>query len=601
MENKHLRHRLLLLNGPNMNLLGRRDPTQYGHWTLADVEDESRKAALARGYGLDAFQSNYEGKLVDLIQEARWRYDGILLNAAALTHYSIALRDAIDACGIPVMEVHMSDIKKREPFRQHSVIEPVCRAQISGFGLKSYLMAVEQLCDLLEGKDSSSSTSQTAAVRPDSLALPESPDTPAPGDPSLPALDTAALEHGLPSLPIVSASVSDLRPSGSARQISLEELRSKLSGIDESMLNQFVMRTEIVRQVAAYKRRKGLPVLDLDREAVVAARARTRYPSFDGMRAESLVKSLMRLSREAQYDDIEPEDRDWALGAMIRQAPTTVEAAGRIVCQGSAGAYSMSAGARLFPKAELLSSATFAEACAMVLDGRADLAVLPWENSTAGTVDDVYDLLQANRLYIVQSASLSIGHRLMAVPGTHIDQIRTVISHPQALSQCQNYISRHGWQIRESTNTAHAAASVSESKDPTVAAIASVEAARIHGLDILAEDINDRLHNQTRFIVVGRSLVIPPEADRVSLILSTPHQSGSLASTLSMFGDRGVNLLKIQSRPDPDKAWNYRFHIDFESLRGAREAMLVLYQLDREMPFLQLLGWYRESDRPEFG
>lgn len=568
MENIHLRHRLLLLNGPNMNLLGRRDPAQYGRWTLADVEDESRKAALDRGYGLDAFQSNYEGKLVDLIQEARWRYDGILLNAAALTHYSVALRDAIDACGIPVIEVHMSDIKKREPFRQHSVIEPVCRAQISGLGLKSYLVAVDRLCDILEGKDRSSNADQMAADRPDSLVLP--------------------------------ASAPDLQPIGPARLISLEELRSKLSGIDESILNQFVMRTEIVRQVAAYKRRKGLPVLDLDREAVVAARARTRYPSFDGMRAESLVKSLMRLSREAQYDDIEPEDRDWALGAMIRQAPTNVEASGRIVCQGSAGAYSMSAGARLFPNAELLPAATFAEACAMVLDGRADLAVLPWENSTAGTVDDVYDLLQANRLYIVQSASLSIGHRLMAAPGTRIDQIRTVISHPQALSQCQNTISRHGWKILESTNTAHAAAAVSESKDPTLAAIASAEAARIYGLDVLAEDINDRLHNQTRFIVVGRTLVIAPEADRVSLILSTPHQSGSLASTLSMFGDRGVNLLKIQSRPDPDKAWNYRFHIDFESLRGAREAMLVLYQLDREMPFLQLLGWYRESDRPEF-
>ena len=598
MENKHLRHRLLLLNGPNMNLLGRRDPAQYGHWTLADVEDESRKAALARGYGLDAFQSNYEGKLVDLIQEARWRYDGILLNAAALTHYSVALRDAIDACGVPVIEVHMSDIKKREPFRQHSVIEPVCRAQISGLGLKSYLVAVDRLCDLLEGRNGASELQASAEGRAE---LPESPDTTALIAPDFPVPDTAVQERSLSARPELSSSAPDLQPTGPARQISLEELRIKLSGIDESMLNQFVMRTEIVRQVAAYKRRKGLPVLDLDREAVVAARARTRYPSFDGMRAESLVKSLMRLSREAQYDDIEPEDRDWALGAMIRQAPTTVEAAGRIVCQGSAGAYSMSAGKRLFPDAELLSAATFAEACAMVLDGRADLAVLPWENSTAGTVDDVYDLLQANRLYIVQSASLSIGHRLMAAPGTRIDQIRTVISHPQALSQCQNYISRHGWKILESTNTAHAAAAVSENKDPTRAAIASAEAALIHGLDILAEDINDRMHNQTRFIVVGRTLVIPPEADRVSLILSTPHQSGSLASTLSMFGDRGVNLLKIQSRPDPDKAWNYRFHIDFESLRGAREAMLVLYQLDREMPYLQLLGWYRESDRPEFG
>ena len=556
-DKKNLRNRLLLLNGPNMNMLGRRDPAQYGHWTLTDVEDETRKAALARGFELDACQTNYEGKLVDQIQEAGLQYDGIILNAAALTHYSLSVRDAIDACGIPVIEVHMSDIKKRESFRQLSVIEPVCKAQISGLGLKSYLVAVEQLCDLLEGK---------------------TPDQP-------------INQVGL---------LNEQQPAAIASPVDLAELRTQISAIDETMLAQFARRTEIVRQVAAFKRRKGLPVLDLDREAVVAAAARNRHPSFDGMRAESLVKSLMRLSREAQYDDIEPEDKDWVLGAMIRKAPSDVGPVRRIACQGSPGAYSMAAGARLFPNAERLPAATFADACTMVLDGRADLAVLPWENSTAGTVDDVYDLLQANRLHIVQSASLAIEHRLMAVPGTRLDQIRTVVSHPQALSQCQDHIRRQGWQIRESTNTAHAAASVAASGDSSLAAIASAEAARIHGLDILADEINDSAHNQTRFIVISRDLVISPEADRVSLILSTPHQSGSLASTLSIFGDRGVNLLKIQSRPDPEKAWNYRFHIDFASLHGAREAMLVLYQLDREMPFLQLLGWYHESDQPAF-
>lgn len=142
--------RLLLMNGPNLNLLGRRDPTQYGTFTLADVESRTREAAHAVGYALDCFQSNHEGELVDLIQAASARYAGILLNAGALTHYSYALRDAIDACQIPVMEIHISDIAQREPFRQLSVIHPVCAGQVKGLGLQSYIVGTKELAAILE-------------------------------------------------------------------------------------------------------------------------------------------------------------------------------------------------------------------------------------------------------------------------------------------------------------------------------------------------------------------------------------------------------------------------------------------------------------------
>ena len=560
MKKPMLYHRLLLLNGPNMNLLGMRDPTQYGHWTLADVENETRNAAMTRGFKLDAMQSNHEGRLIDLIQEARLRYDGILLNAAALTHTSIAIRDAIEACSIPVYEVHMSDIQKREPFRRLSVIEPVCRAQISGLGLKSYLVALEQLCDWLEDRPAHPGEAQAEGV---TEAQTKSPS----GDETAKALD-------------------------------LRDLRRQISEIDETLLDQFSRRTGIVRQVAAYKIERHIPVLDLEREASVAATARSRYSDADGMRAESLMKNVMRLSREAQYDDRDMDDPEWVLGTAIRSAPSKHGPIRKVVCQGSPGAYSMAAGALLFPDAERVCAATFADACALVLDGQADVAVLPWENSTAGTVDEVYSLLQENRLFIIRCASLAIGHTLMSLPGTSLDRIKTIVSHPQALAQCQDFIRRQGAVIRESTNTAFAAELVATSGDPTLAAIASAQAAKIHGLEILADGIQDLSHNQTRFIVISRTLVIPHDADRVSLILSLPHQSGSLASTLSVFGDRGLNLIKIQSRPDPLKAWNYRFHIDFESPNGSLEAMRALYQLDREMPFLKLLGWYRESGEP---
>ncbi|HBP38073.1 MAG TPA: type II 3-dehydroquinate dehydratase [Clostridiales bacterium] len=144
--------RLLLLNGPNLNMLGRRDPKQYGTFTLADVEELTRRTAAGFGYGLDCFQSNHEGDLVDRIQAAIGQYAGILINAGALTHYSYALRDAIELCGLPVMEIHISDIYKREPFRHLSVIHPVCCGQVVGLGLDSYRLGTEQLCQVLKGQ-----------------------------------------------------------------------------------------------------------------------------------------------------------------------------------------------------------------------------------------------------------------------------------------------------------------------------------------------------------------------------------------------------------------------------------------------------------------
>lgn len=151
MADNKLTRTLLLLNGPNLNMLGRRDPAQYGTATLADVEDLARRTAQASGWALDCYQSNHEGDLVDKIQQAIDRYDGILLNAGALTHYSYAIRDAIELCRLPVMEIHMSDIHKREPFRRVSVIHEVCCGQVAGFGIGSYRLGTEQLCRLLKG------------------------------------------------------------------------------------------------------------------------------------------------------------------------------------------------------------------------------------------------------------------------------------------------------------------------------------------------------------------------------------------------------------------------------------------------------------------
>ncbi len=144
-----LKFSLLLINGPNLNMLGKRDPKQYGNFTLADVEKAASDAAFSRGYKLECFQTNHEGAIIDKIHEAIGRFDGIVINPGAYTHYSYAILDAIDLCGLPVIETHISDISSREPFRRVSVTVPACCGQIKGLGLESYSRAVHLLCDTI--------------------------------------------------------------------------------------------------------------------------------------------------------------------------------------------------------------------------------------------------------------------------------------------------------------------------------------------------------------------------------------------------------------------------------------------------------------------
>ncbi|NCB00478.1 MAG: hypothetical protein EOM70_14030, partial [Clostridia bacterium] len=312
----------------------------------------------------------------------------------------------------------------------------------------------------------------------------------------------------------------------------------------------------------------------------------------DGIRAEKLLRSLMRLSRGVQYDLLLPHDRNFGLGEQIAAARSIVPPVSRIIHQGSAASYSGKACAILFPGQPVRSVQTFAEACLQVAGKEADVAVLPLENSTAGSVGDVYQLLQSHGLYIWRSYDLPVHHHLMAVPGATLDQIHTVISHPQALAQCSDFIRRQGWHTIESLNTAFAAAQIAQEGDPSRAAIASLDAARTSHLQVLADDISNSRENLTRFVVVGRELVITPDANRLSLVLKTPHASGSLAATLALFSDRNLNLSKIHSRANPVEPWSYLFDLDVDCPANDPQALATLYQLSREMSYLQLLGWY---------
>jgi chorismate mutase/prephenate dehydratase len=359
----------------------------------------------------------------------------------------------------------------------------------------------------------------------------------------------------------------------------------------------------IARRIAAVKAKSHASIYDADREQAVLSEA-GRALSEDCRRAESLMRTIMRLSRSTQYEQLLASGQDFELGRQIQAAPVAIPPLSRIAYQGTVGSYSSQACQILFPDAyeslRTLRTATFAEACDRVHDGSADAAVLPLENSTAGSVDDVYDLLLKHRLFVWRSLDLPVNHYLLGLAGAQLDDIRTVVSHPQALAQCSEIIRQRGWIVQEAMNTAFAAEAVAAQTDRSIAAIASQPAAEAFGLEVLLPAINNAAGNQTRFIAIGRDLVITPDASRVSLILRVPHQSGALAQTLAVFADRNLNLTKIESRPDPESPWTYLFYLDFACGADDRaQALAALLQLTREMPMMRLLGWYGEMKMPE--
>ena len=384
-------------------------------------------------------------------------------------------------------------------------------------------------------------------------------------------------------------------PSQHTTPADLLELRAAIDQCDGEIVALLRHRLELSAQVAADKAGAGLPVRDPEREAAVVARYRGLAGPECAAAAESLATTLMRTSRERQYDFLMERGVEAfrVAAGFPPRAEGSLAGVRRAAFAGNAGSWSATATHRLFPDAEALSAPSFAAACDLVADGRADSAVLPLANTTGGPVDTVYRLLRRN-LHIVRSLDLPVQHCLAGIPGATPDGIRTVASHPQALAQCSRAIREHGWATEESGNTAFAAADAARRADPSFAAICSPEAARANGLEVLLGNVCDTDVNATRFVAVSRDLVVPPDASRLGLLLRLPNRPGSLASVLDLFVDRSLNLSSICSQPVPERPWEYAFFLDVDAPALDSSAIAVVYQLERELPFLRVLGWYGE-------
>jgi len=366
----------------------------------------------------------------------------------------------------------------------------------------------------------------------------------------------------------------------------LKELRVDIDRIDREMVALFEERMGIAKEVAEYKIATGKKILDKEREnqKLKAVKALT-HNDFNSHGVEELYKQIMGISRKLQYQLMEEK----ALGRLPFIMVDELEKKQvRVVYQGVEGAYAQQAMFAFFGEdVNHFHVERWRDAMDAIAEGMADYAVLPIENSTAGIVNDNYDLLGEYDNYIVGEQIISIQHALLGTPDAKISDIRTVYSHPQGLMQCAKYLDEHrDWQQISVLNTAVAAKKVAEEKDKTQAAIASTLAGRQQGLKILDEGINRSMNNSTRFLIVTNQPIFCRDAKKVSICFEVTHESGCLYNVLSHFIFNNLNMCRIESRPIPDRNWEYHFFVDFEgnlndsavknALRGIREEALNL-------------------------
>lgn len=374
---------------------------------------------------------------------------------------------------------------------------------------------------------------------------------------------------------------------------SLGELRAQLDQVDDEIVRLYEERMKLCEAVGEYKVRTGSKVFDRQREreklADVAAKVST---DFNKKGVQELYQQLMSMSRKLQYQQLVQAG---ALGRLpFIQIDSLDKENARIVFQGTEGAYSQAAMQAYFGKdCNSFHVRTFRDAMYAIEEGAADYAVLPIENSTAGAVAQMYDLLVEFENYIVGETILPITHTLAGLPGTDLGDIRRVYSKAEALMQTSRFLDEHSdWQQISVANTAIAAQKILEDGDKSQAAVCSAYAARIHGLSVLKEGINDDVGNSTRFIVVTNQKVFLKEARKISLCLELPHESGSLYHLLSHFIYNDLNMTKIESRPIEGRSWEYRFFIDFEGNLAEAGVKNAIRGLREESRSLKILGNY---------
>jgi chorismate mutase/prephenate dehydratase len=376
----------------------------------------------------------------------------------------------------------------------------------------------------------------------------------------------------------------------------MENLRNEIDEIDDSLVKLFEKRMQSTAQLAKYKKEHSVPVSDRTREREIIYRMSGKVtPELAGY-TKSLYNTLFDLSKSYQNSLISPESK---LASEIKKSLEGSEKLfperAVVACQGTEGAYSQFACDRMFKYPEIMYVNSFDSVFEAVGRGLCRYGILPLENSTAGSVTAVYELMQKHKFYIVGSIKLCISHSLLAAPGVRLDGVKEIFSHEQALNQCSKFLSElKDVKVTVCANTAEAAKSVADSGRSDCAAICSGDCAELYGLSEITSGISNTENNYTRFICISKELEIYPGASCTSLMVRLPHKPGSLYSVISRFAALGVNLTKLESRPVPGSDFEFMFYFDVDASVYSPELAELITQLENELPGLVYLGSYNE-------
>lgn len=378
----------------------------------------------------------------------------------------------------------------------------------------------------------------------------------------------------------------------------ISEIQNKVDQIDDQIVDLFTKRMACAHEIAEYKGSHNQPVVDRTRERAILKRVAERVPSELKDYSQILFDLLIQISRTEQTAQIVGTSE---LGTKIQQAlegtPALFPQSAYVACQGTEGANSQIAADKLFKHATLSFFDTFEGVFKAVDEGLCQYGVLPIENSTAGSVNQVYDLMKKHEFSIVRSLRLKIDHNLMVKPGVKLEDITDIYSHPQAISQCAVFLKElkaKGVRIHEYANTAAAAKMVAETPEKGVAALSSRSCAELYNLDILARNIQDSSANYTRFVCISKDLQIYPGADRTSLMVVTGNEAGSLYKVLARFYALDINLVKLENRTIPDSDFDMMFYFDLDCPAAAPEFARLMSSLDDVCVEFRYLGSYSE-------
>ena len=376
----------------------------------------------------------------------------------------------------------------------------------------------------------------------------------------------------------------------------LSDYRKQIDNIDDEICRLFAERMNVVNEIGEYKRSHDLPVNSGSREREVLAHISKQLPEDLEDFGRVLYRSMFDVSKayEAMYKE-KDSPLYKAVSSLINADPAPFPKRAVVACQGREGAYSQIAAEKLVEVPEIMYNSTFEGVIRMVTDGLCEYGILPIENSTAGSVNEIYDLLIRYNVHIVRSTRVRIDHQLLAAKGAQLKDIKTIYSHPQAIDQCSHFLSTlKGVNIIPFDNTAMAAQKVSKDPSCSTASISSKSCADLYNMEVLARNIQNFDSNHTRFICIAKDARIYPGANRTSIMMVVSHKPGTLFSVLSKFNATGANLVKLESRPIPGRDFEFMFYFDIELSIYDKKFASLISELDHCGEQFKYFGTYQE-------